>query len=104
MATSRKTLLNTMMKHRARVDKTTMREMFAADTGRFKRFTASAGDILLDKNHGCSRFPYAGEAPVDLPHDLWRKAQRNLVAQQKFGVAEQRAPYGDHLLLAARNL
>ena len=48
MATSRKTLLNSMMKHRARVDKTTMREMFAADTGRFKRFTASAGDILLD--------------------------------------------------------
>jgi glucose-6-phosphate isomerase len=37
MASKRKSLLNTMMKHRSRLDGTTMREMFAADPGRFKR-------------------------------------------------------------------
>ncbi|MEQ1769498.1 MAG: glucose-6-phosphate isomerase, partial [Devosia sp.] len=37
-----------MMKHRARIEKTTMRAMFEADKGRFKRYSASAGDLLLD--------------------------------------------------------
>ena len=48
MATSIKSRLNTMMKHRARLEKTTMRELFAADPKRFKVFSASFGDLLLD--------------------------------------------------------
>ena len=48
MASSNKQKLNPLMKHRARVDKTTMREMFAADPKRFKTFSASAGDLTLD--------------------------------------------------------
>jgi glucose-6-phosphate isomerase len=48
MASSRKSLLNPMMKHRARLAETPMRELFAKDKARFKTFTASAGDILLD--------------------------------------------------------
>src|SRR3569833_894917 len=48
MATPRKSLLNTMMKHRKRLDETPMRVLFALDPNRFKRFSASAGDILLD--------------------------------------------------------
>ena len=48
MAASRKSLLNPLMKHRARLADTAMRDMFAADPARFRKFTASAGDILLD--------------------------------------------------------
>jgi glucose-6-phosphate isomerase len=48
MASSRKTLLNTMMKHRRRLDEQPMRLLFALDPNRFKRFSASAGEILLD--------------------------------------------------------
>ena len=48
MASSRKSLLNPMMKHRKRLAETTMRELFAADPKRFKQFSAKAGDILLD--------------------------------------------------------
>lgn len=48
MATSIKSRLNQLMKHRKRLEATTMREMFAAEPKRFKTFSASAGDILLD--------------------------------------------------------
>jgi glucose-6-phosphate isomerase len=48
MASSNKQLLNPMMKHRKRLDTTTMRALFAADPKRFKSFSASAGDLTLD--------------------------------------------------------
>jgi glucose-6-phosphate isomerase len=48
MASARKSLLNTMMKHRARLAERPMRQLFAEDKDRFKTFSASAGDILLD--------------------------------------------------------
>ncbi len=48
MATSRKSLLNKLMKHRKRLDEQPMRVQFALDPNRFKRYSASAGDILLD--------------------------------------------------------
>ncbi|MEO6395832.1 MAG: glucose-6-phosphate isomerase [Devosia sp.] len=48
MATKRKSLLNSMMKHRARLDKKPMRQLFAEDKARFKRFSVSTGDLLLD--------------------------------------------------------
>lgn len=48
MATSRKSLLNTLMKHRKRLEAEPMRVQFALDPNRFKRFTASADSILLD--------------------------------------------------------
>jgi len=48
MASTRKSLLNTMMKHRKRLDEAPMRVLFALDPNRFKRYSVSAGDILLD--------------------------------------------------------
>jgi len=48
MASTRKSLLNTMMKHRKRLDETPMRLQFALDPNRFRRYSVSAGDILLD--------------------------------------------------------
>jgi glucose-6-phosphate isomerase len=48
MATTRKSLLNTMMKHRKRLAETPMRVQFARDPNRFKRFSAEACGILLD--------------------------------------------------------
>ncbi len=48
MASSRKSLLNPLMKQRKRLDQVTMRELFAADPNRFKSFSATAGDLLLD--------------------------------------------------------
>jgi glucose-6-phosphate isomerase len=48
MASNRKSVLNTMMKHRSRLANKPMRELFAADKNRFKTFSAAAGDILLD--------------------------------------------------------
>src|SRR5437868_8729208 len=48
MASNRKSLLNPMMKHRARLADKPMRQLFAEDKNRFKTFTVRAGDILLD--------------------------------------------------------
>ncbi|HEY0854003.1 MAG TPA: glucose-6-phosphate isomerase [Devosia sp.] len=48
MATSRKSLLNSLMKHRKRLEAEPMRVQFALDPNRFKRFSVSAGSILLD--------------------------------------------------------
>ncbi len=48
MASTRKSLLNPMMKHRRRLDALPMRELFAADSKRFKTFSASGCGILLD--------------------------------------------------------
>ncbi len=48
MATSRKTLLNSLMKHKKRLDEQPMRVQFALDPNRFKRYSASASDLLLD--------------------------------------------------------
>jgi glucose-6-phosphate isomerase len=48
MASSRKSLLNPLMKQRKRLGDTTMRELFAADPNRFKNFSVSAGELLLD--------------------------------------------------------
>jgi len=48
MATSRKSLLNPLMKHRKRLEAEPMRVQFALDPNRFKRFSVSAGSILLD--------------------------------------------------------
>ena len=48
MASKRKSLLNGMMKHRARLEATPMRQLFAADPSRFKTFSATTGDLFLD--------------------------------------------------------
>ena len=48
MASNRKTLLNSLSKHRKRLEDMPMRVQFALDPNRFKRFSVSAGDILLD--------------------------------------------------------
>jgi len=41
-------LLAPLAAERARIEKTNMREMFATDGGRFEKFSAKAGDLLLD--------------------------------------------------------
>ena len=48
MATSRKTALNALMKHRKRLAEQPMRVLFALDPNRFQRYSAKAGDLLLD--------------------------------------------------------
>ncbi len=48
MASPKKSLLNPLMKSRARLDEVTMRELFAADPDRFRTFSVQAGDLLLD--------------------------------------------------------
>jgi glucose-6-phosphate isomerase len=48
MASPKKSLLNPLMKSRARLAEVTMRELFAADPDRFKTFSVKAGDLLLD--------------------------------------------------------
>jgi glucose-6-phosphate isomerase len=48
MASPKKSLLNPLLKSRARLDEVTMRELFAADPKRFETFSVRAGDLLLD--------------------------------------------------------
>ena len=91
MASSRKSLLNPMMKHRARLADTPMRELFAKDKTRFKTFTASAGDILLDysKNRIDAKV-------MDALFDIARKAdvegrRKAMWAGQHINVTEDRA-------------
>ena len=48
MASKRKSLLNPLMKHRKRLDGTTLRQLFAEDPDRFSHFSATFGDMLLD--------------------------------------------------------
>ncbi len=48
MASPKKSLLNPLMKSRARLDEVTMRELFAAHPKRFDTFSVRAGDLLLD--------------------------------------------------------
>lgn len=46
--TSRKLLLDRLLAHRARLEHRPMRQMFAEDPARFERFSARAGELLLD--------------------------------------------------------
>jgi glucose-6-phosphate isomerase len=48
MAGDRKSLLNPLMAHRKRLADRPMRGLFAEDPDRFRAFSASAGDLLLD--------------------------------------------------------
>jgi glucose-6-phosphate isomerase len=91
MASNRKSLLNPMMKHRARLADKPMRQLFAEDKNRFKAFTASAGDILLDysKNRIDAKV-------MELLFDIARKAgveerRKAMWAGQHINVSEDRA-------------
>ncbi len=91
MASTRKSLLNSMMKQRARLADKPMRELFAEDKNRFKTFSASAGDILLDysKNRIDRR-------AMDVLFDVTRKAgledrRKAMWAGQHINVSEDRA-------------
>ena len=91
MASNRKSLLNPMMKQRARLADKPMRQLFAEDKNRFKTFTASAGDILLDysKNR-------IDQKVMDLLFDIARKAgveerRKAMWAGQHINVSEDRA-------------
>jgi len=48
MATARKTALNALLEHRQRLAETPMRVLFERDPRRFERFSANAGELLLD--------------------------------------------------------
>ena len=73
MASTRKSLLNPMMKQRARLADKPMRQLFEEDKNRFKTFSATAGDILLDysKNR-------IDQKVMDLLFDIARKADPTL--------------------------
>jgi glucose-6-phosphate isomerase len=80
MASNRKSLLNRLMKHRARLAGTTMREMFAEDRKRFTAFSATGCDLLLDYSKNLidgqamsALFDLAREAGVeDRRKAMWR--------------------------------
>jgi glucose-6-phosphate isomerase len=86
MASSRKSLLNSLMKQRKRLEATTMRELFADDPARFKTFSAKAGDLLLDysKNRIDAKvmealFALAREAGLEARRDaMWKGEHINL--------------------------
>jgi glucose-6-phosphate isomerase len=86
MASPRKSLLNPMMKHRARLAGTTMRELFAKDRKRFATFSVTAGELLLD--YSKNRIDETAMAAL---FDLARKA----------GVEDRRKAMwrGDHINL-----
>jgi len=91
MASSRKSLLNPLMKHKKRLDEQPMRLLFALDPNRFKRYSASAGDILLDysKNR-------IDEKAMEALFDLARKAgvedrRKAMWAGKHINVTEDRA-------------
>ncbi len=91
MASPRKSLLNSMMKQRARLADKPMRELFAEDGNRFRTFTASAGDILLDysKNR-------IDRKVMDLLFDIARKAgvearRKAMWAGRHINISEDRA-------------
>jgi glucose-6-phosphate isomerase len=91
MASTRKSLLNPMMKHRARLADKPMRQLFAEDKNRFKTFTASAGDILLDysKNRIDAKV-------MELLFDIARKAgveerRKAMWSGQHINITEDRA-------------
>jgi len=91
MASTRKSLLNTMMKHRKRLDEAPMRVLFALDPNRFKRYSVSAGDILLDysKNR-------IDEAVMETLFDIAREAdvegrRKAMWAGKHINVTENRA-------------
>lgn len=91
MATSIKSRLNQLMKHRKRLEATTMREMFAAEPKRFKTFSASAGDILLDfsKNRIDAK---AFDALIDLARDSGVGERRKAMWKgEHINITEDRA-------------
>ena len=91
MATNRKSLLNTMMKHRKRLEETPMRVQFALDPNRFTRFSVSAGDILLDysKNRIDEK---AMEALFDIARAGYVEGHRKAMwAGKHINVTEDRA-------------
>ena len=79
MATARKTALNALMKHRKRLAETPMRVLFELDPNRFDRFSARAGDLLLDYSKNriddeamAALFALAREAGVEERRDrMW---------------------------------
>ena len=91
MATSRKSLLNSLMKHRKRLENEPMRVQFALDPNRFKRFSVSAGDILLD--YSKNRIDEAVmEKLFDIARDAGVEARRkDMWAGKHINVTEDRA-------------
>ncbi|MDB5505899.1 MAG: pgi [Devosia sp.] len=83
--------LNPLMKHRKRLNETTMRELFAADTGRFESFSASAGEILLD--YSKNRIDAgAMKALIGLARDAGVEARRDAMwAGEAINITENRS-------------
>ncbi len=89
MATGSK--LNPLMKHRKRLDETTMRELFAADPGRFDAFSAEAAGILLDYSKNRIDAP-AMKALVGLARDAGVEARRDAMwSGEAINITEHRA-------------
>jgi glucose-6-phosphate isomerase len=91
MASNRKSLLNPLMKHRKRLEARPMRLMFAEDPNRFQRFTARAGDLLLDYSKNRIDEP-AMEALLGLARAAGVEGRRDRMwAGEAINSTEQRA-------------
>jgi glucose-6-phosphate isomerase len=85
MASKRKSLLNSLMKHRKRLEDRPLRQLFAEDPQRFSSFSASFDDMLLDysKNRVDARamgalFELAREVDLEGRRDrMWSGAHIN---------------------------
>jgi len=82
----RKAAFAALESHKKRINKTSMREMFAADTDRFDKFSAQAGDILLDYSKNrideevmAALFAFAREVDLEGRRDaMWGGAHINI--------------------------
>jgi glucose-6-phosphate isomerase len=91
MASNRKSLLNRLMKHPARLAGTTMREMFAADRKRFTTFSAKGCDLLLDYSKNRIDEP-AMAALFDLAREAGVEERRKAMWRgEHINVSEDRA-------------
>lgn len=87
----RKAVFAALESHKTRLDKTPMRELFAADPARFEKFSAKAGDILLDYSKNrvdaevmSALFDFARQVDVEGRRDaMW--------AGQHINITEDRA-------------
>ncbi len=93
MASPRKSLLNPLMKHRSRLDETPMRQLFAEDRDRFQKFSAKAGELLLDYSKNrideeamAALFELARAAGVEERRDaMWRGEHINVTEDRAVG-------------------
>ncbi len=111
MASARKSALDALQSHRRRLEKKPMRQMFAEDSARFDKFSATAGNILLDyaKNRiddeaMAALFALAREAGVEARRDaMWAGEPINITEHRS--VMHMALRYqGDEVMVGGENV